>query len=353
MIGLRPAVLFAAVLLAQVAVAGTAAAPKTAQSAKPGTRVAAKKPAKSKLRIGVISDLNSAYGSKTYLPEVRGAVDALIHRVRPDVVLITGDMVAGQAAGLAYGDMWRSFHKTVTGPLTAAGIPVAPAPGNHDASGYAVYAGERAEYARQWTSAERVPAVEFVDRSHYPFRYSFQKGGVFFVALDATMPGKLTSDQRAWVDSQLTSSKVKLKIGYGHLPLHPVAHGRLSEVLGDRELEASFASRGLTAYLSGHHHAYYPGAASGFLQVAMPCLGGGPRPLVGAGRTSPKALVVIDVEDGRVTRVDALESPSFSTSIDRTRLPKRIVHGAHRLERDDIAGLAPAASGAIAISRSR
>ena len=65
---------------------------------------------------------------------------ALTERLRPDLVLVTGDMVAGQRAGLDYGAMWAGWHRAVTDPLRAAGIPMAVTPGNHDASGYAQYA---------------------------------------------------------------------------------------------------------------------------------------------------------------------------------------------------------------------
>jgi hypothetical protein len=295
----------------------------------------------SQLRVAVISDLNGVYGSIGYGAEVHAAVRAIVDRVSPDVVLITGDMVAGQRANLPYARMWAGFHRAVTDPLRAAGIPLAPAPGNHDASGYAVYSAERAEYARQWASPERMPSVSFVDREGYPFRYSFSVGNVFFVALDATMGGPLSAEQRAWVDGQLGASTHPVKIGYGHLPLHPVARGRTSEVLADAALEALFTKHGLTAYLSGHHHAYYPGAAGGFLQVAMPCLGGGPRPLWPAHRPSPKALVVIDIDGAGVVDVEAYEAPAFDRKIPRETLPERIAFGKHLLLRDDVAGLRP------------
>jgi hypothetical protein len=141
------------------------------------------------------------------------------------------------------------------------------------------------------------------------------------------------------VDAQLGASTHSVKIGYGHLPLHPVARGRTREVLADAQLEASFARHGLTAYLSGHHHAYYPGAASGFLQVAMPCLGGGPRPLWPAHRASPKALVVLDIDERGVVDVEAFEAPEFERKIARETLPERIAYGEHLLLRDDVAGL--------------
>jgi hypothetical protein len=336
MLGFRSVLVLAAVVLPSVLFTGR-------NSASPGkSPTAAVAPpsdgsAKARLRIAVVSDLNDAYGSTTYSSEVHAATRAMIDRIRPDLVLITGDMVAGQMPNLRYSAMWKGFHSAVTEPLRSAGIPVAPAPGNHDASGYPQFANERAEYAKQWTEPNHVPAVSFVDRTHYPFRYSFGHRGAFFVALDATRGGPIPASDRSWVEQQLGGASQTIKLGYGHLPLHPVAHGRLGEVLGDSKLESVFADRGLTAYLSGHHHAYYPGVAAGIRQVAMPCLGGGQRVLVGTGRASKKALVVIDVADDVIERIDALEAPLFETAVDRSTLPKRIVHGRHVLTRDDLA----------------
>jgi hypothetical protein len=345
MLGARPVVLLVAVAAVHLGLSGNRGAPPALLAVTPPARSHAasiappRSAAASPLRVAVISDLNGVYGSTRYGAEVHAAVRAIIERVAPDVVLVTGDMVAGQRANLPYARMWESFHRAVTEPLRAAGIPLAPAPGNHDASGYGVYSAERAEYARQWASPERMPRVGFVDTEEYPFRYSFSLGQVLFLALDATTGGPLSSSQRAWVDAQLGSSSHAVKIGYGHLPLHPVARGRTREVLADFELEALFAKHGLTAYLSGHHHAYYPGAAAGLLQVAMPCLGGGPRPLWPAHRPSPKALVVLDIDADGSVDVDALEAPDFERVIPRETLPERIAHGQHLLLRDDVAGL--------------
>jgi hypothetical protein len=121
------------------------------------------------LRIVVLSDLNGSYGATTYDANVHAAVNALKTTLQPDLVLISGDMVAGQQAGLNYPAMWAGFHAAVTTPLTTAGIPVAPAPGNHDASAYPGYQVERDEYQRQWQPTRR-PAVQFIDETNFPIR---------------------------------------------------------------------------------------------------------------------------------------------------------------------------------------
>ena len=290
------------------------------------------------LRLAVISDLNDSYGSTTYSSTVRAAVGALTGRIRPDLVLVTGDMVAGQMAGLDYAAMWAGWHRTVTDPMRAAGIPMAVTPGNHDASGYSQFAAERAVFVSQWSQAARVPAVAFVDRSRYPLRYSFTFRGAFFVSLDATTVGPLSAEQRAWVDAQLAASTQPVKIAFGHLSLHPVTVGRETEVLADAELEAIFRRRGLTAYISGHQHGYYPGARGGLRLVSMACLGAGPRALVGAAAASPLSLLSVEIRDGQVASLDALAAPDFTRAIARSTLPREIRYGAQRVVRDDLAG---------------
>ncbi|MEW5742044.1 MAG: metallophosphoesterase [Myxococcota bacterium] len=290
-----------------------------------------------RLRIAVLSDLNGSYGATTYESSVHQAVAALVTEVHPDVVLISGDMVAGQQAGLNYAAMWQGFHAAVTTPLTQAGIPVAPAPGNHDASAYAGYEAERDEYQRQWQPARR-PAVQMVDGSHFPFRYSFAVRDTFFVALDATTVGALSSAQRTWVAQQLTAAaSYRVRIVFGHVPIRPATVGRETQVLGDAALESLLVQH-RALFVGGHHHGYFPGASSGLRHVVTPCLGSGPRALIGTSTTAPKGFVVIDVEDGRVSSLEARTGSSFRATIPRSSLPAELRFGPHLLVRDDLAG---------------
>ena len=87
-------------------------------------------------RVGLISDLNSSYGSTRYIPAVHQGLDQLIG-LQPDLVVCAGDMVAGQMRGLTgqqLDAMWRGFETSVLQRLQAAKIPLLPAIGNHDGS---------------------------------------------------------------------------------------------------------------------------------------------------------------------------------------------------------------------------
>lgn len=304
-----------------------------------GTRDAGTPDAGANLRIVVLSDLNGSYGATTYDSAVHAAITTIKSTVRPDLVLITGDMVAGQQSGLDYAAMWRGFHAAVTTPLTTAGIPVAPAPGNHDASAYAGFQAERDEYQRQW-SPGRLPAVQMVDATNFPFRYSFTVKGAFFVAIDATTVAPLSGAQRTWVEQQLrAASAYRVKLVYGHVPLHPTTVGRETEVLNDSVFEDVLRANG-AVFIGGHQHGYFPGVANGVRHVVTPCIGAGPRPLIGTTTASPRGFVVLDVAGDRITSLEARTglTSGFASTITRASLPPELRFSSHLLTRDDRAG---------------
>lgn len=275
------------------------------------------------LHLAVISDLNDSYGSTTYSRAVSDAVARIIE-LGPDLVLCTGDMVAGQQAGLDYGAMWDGFHEAVTEPLTDAGIPLAVTPGNHDASGYPAFEGEREIYADEW-AARRPSGVDFRDDRQYPLHYSFSMGTALFVSLDDTVVGRLDADQHAWLDGELAAgADFPVKIVFGHLPIRPFTQGRENEILDDADLEQTLADRGVSLFLSGHHHGYFPGRHAGLRQVSMACLGAGSRRLVGEDSVSKLAFGWIEIADGAVTSVEAYAAPDFTAPILRETLPERV-----------------------------
>jgi len=215
------------------------------------------------LRVAVVSDLNGSYGSTRYEAGVAPTIERLV-ALRPDLVISTGDMVAGQRLHPPLGReqvtaMWSAFHAQVTDPLATAGIPLAATPGNHDASAYASFALERTIYREQWEGRSR--GLQIVDRGDYPFHYAFAMGDVLFVSLDATRVGALDAPQRRWLESllQREGAKYRHRVAFSHLPIYPFAQGRETEVTADHELERLLQRHGVELYLSGHHHAFYPG----------------------------------------------------------------------------------------------
>jgi hypothetical protein len=286
------------------------------------------------IHVVVISDLNSSYGSTTYRDDVVAAVDRIVG-IRPDLVLSTGDMVAGQRAGLDYRAMWRGFHAVVSDPLADAGIPFAVTPGNHDASDYPGFENERAIYASEWR--ERRPDVQFLDDSNYPFRYSFRVGPALFVALDSTRLGPLEPDQMAWLQAQLANhAAMPIKIVFGHVPLYPFTTGRQNEIIGDPLLEDMLNHYGVDAFISGHHHAYYPGRRDDLRLVGMPCAGDGARALIGTDYVSEQAIVEFWITPEGIEELDGYGGISMNERIERYTLPEFVGAGATMIMRDDL-----------------
>jgi 3',5'-cyclic AMP phosphodiesterase CpdA len=272
------------------------------------------------LRVVVISDLNGAYGSTDYGKAAHAAVARII-ALEPDLVISTGDMVAGQRRPhLAEGElraMWRAFHAAVSDPLGDAGIPLLVTPGNHDASAYSGFELEREVYRDEW--ANRLPDVAI--EGDWPFRYSATLGGVRFVSLDVTTVGALDPPQMTWLEAQGQSEADT--VIFSHLPLHPFSNERRTEIIGDPELGHLLRELSFDVYLSGHHHAYWPGSARGVAYVSQACLGGGPRALIGDDTRAPRAITVLDIATDGVG-VSALSGADFRTRIELTELPPRI-----------------------------
>ena len=293
------------------------------------------------LRVAIISDLNGSYGTVGTSRHVDAAIDRLID-LEPDLVLCTGDMIAGQKHAPRLDRqrleaMWRAFHEQVTDPLARAGIPFAPAPGNHDASEEEAFNLERKVFEEQWVG--RAPAVRFIDRDHYPFRYAFSMGDALFLALDATRVRSLPPAQLTWLQKLLNEpgDHFESRVVFGHLPNWPVAVGREKEYLGDHEFEAVLRKGSASLYLSGHHHAFYPGVHGGVLYISQAALGSGPRRLIGQSDPSPRAITLLTFGADGSLEVEAFAGSDFSTPIVWHTLPSSIRHEDFELIRRDLA----------------
>jgi len=303
--------------------------PLTASSAEP-------------LRVIIVSDLNGSYGSTKYEPGVDVAM-ARIVELQPNLVLSTGDMVAGQRRPhLSPGQvasMWEAFHAHVSTPLQQASIPFAVTPGNHDGSAYKGFTRERDMYAQQWES--RKPALHFLDDANYPFYYAFDLRGVLFISLDTTVVGGLPDTQRDWLAGVLAEygASHRKRVVFGHMPLWPTAQGREREYIGDTELQALLERENVDVFLSGHHHTFYPGAENGVAYISQSCLGAGPRALIGTRHKSQRSFTLLDFSDDTV-KVAAYAAPRYTGTIGWHTLPREIPYPGSSLKRLDLSGAA-------------
>ena len=295
------------------------------------------------LRIAVISDLNSSYGTIGHHRQVGKAIDRIIE-LHPDIVISTGDMIAGQRRDPLPREhleaMWEAFHEAVSEPLARAGIPFAITPGNHDASAYDAFARERSLFARVWV--DRTTGLDFVDKDRFPFTYAIAVGDTLLISLDVTTAGSLIGKDRAWLEALLerTRDRYRHRVVFSHLPIWPVAEDRIRGATEDGELHSLLARAGVDLYLSGHHHAFYPGTVDGITYVSQACLGSGPRRLIGSssGR-EPQAFTLIEIGDDRI-RVGALVAPDYRELLDWGSLPETIASEAITLRRTDLVDVA-------------
>ena len=265
-------------------------------------------PVRGDIRLAVISDLNSQYGSTTYAPEVDKAI-RLIPDWEPDLVLCGGDMIAGQKHSLSVAQiqaMWTAFDRHIAAPLRKAQIPFGFTIGNHDgsgaiANGKLTFAQERELAAAYWNAPEHDPGLTFVDRGQFPFYYSFLKDSVFYLVWDAST-ANISQEQRVWVEQALSSpsaQKAKLRLAIGHLPLYPIAVKRDNpgNYLADTEkLQKLLEKYRVHTYISGHHHAYYPGKRGQLELLHAGALGDSPRRLLGSNLQPIKTLTIVDIE---------------------------------------------------------
>lgn len=297
--------------------------------------------ARASLKFAVISDLNGRYGSTTYGEDTHKSI-AFIRSKKVDLVLSTGDMVAGQKKGLNYQKMWLGFHKAVTTPLLRSKIPFAPSPGNHDASAYSGFERERREYKKTFSSrrpsfllnshGEKLDGkLSLVPGSNYPFYYGFILSNALFMAIDATKVGALSENQVAWIENTLANyQNIPFKIMFGHMPMFPYAYNRASDYIGRnnasgvKDMERLMDKYEVDLFLSGHHHAYYPGTRKKHTRfISTPLLGGGPRKLLGGfGQSSPKGFIIFEVKDNELKMTTY--NSSDLTPINTKSLPTRI-----------------------------
>ena len=275
-------------------------AENTIQETTPKARKIRKEQKDKPLKICVISDLNASYGSITYPAEVSKVIQ-LLKTIDPDLILCSGDMVAGQKASLTeqnIRDMCASFKTTVLNPISRLSIPFGFTVGNHDAS--PSFTKDRTISKIFWKENVNATNLTFVDSTHYPFYYSYIKNNVFIMSWDAAS-AEIKPEVYVWMKAQMesnTAKKARLKILIGHLPLYAIvdSKNKPGEVNSDPAAALEFfKTYGLDLYISGHQHAYYPAKNGGIRFLNMGAIGDGPRKLIGSTAEAAKSYTIIDI----------------------------------------------------------
>ncbi|MGB3787284.1 MAG: metallophosphoesterase, partial [Phormidesmis sp.] len=304
----------------------------------------------------VISDLNSAYGSTDYRREVIEGVN-MLPDWQPDMVVCGGDMVAGQSISLSASEieaMWTAFDEKILSPIRSAGLPFALTIGNHDASSYQdsgefIYILDRQETEKYWSGHQSDTDLSFVEASGFPFYYSFKQNDIFYLTWDASS-ANVPAEQIAWADRALSSSEAqsaKLRIVMGHLPLYAVSQrrDRPGEFLNQAdELRSLLERHNVHTYITGHHHAYFPGKAGQLNMLHCGALGSGPKSLLTTNTAAFQTLTIMDIFLESTDVVYTTYNMNTKEVVDLQQLPRLIVGPNGRELRQDVsvADLTPA-----------
>ena len=171
-------------------------------------------------------------------PGLRAAID-LINDLdpQPDVVLATGDLV-NDATSAQYDHLVSLFD--------ALNAPLLPIPGNHD---------DRVQLRRRFPQLPTGGADDRID-------YVIDDHEVRLIGLDTSIPGRhdgrVTADQMAWLDRQLSTGAERPTIIFQHHPPFPSGIPWMDRNAGftGAELEADLLRRHahVEAVVCGHLH---------------------------------------------------------------------------------------------------
>ncbi|NEQ50271.1 MAG: metallophosphoesterase [Leptolyngbya sp. SIO3F4] len=306
-------------------------------------------PKRGDVRAVVISDLNSRYGSVDYRREVMKGV-SILPEWDPDIVLCVGDMVAGQTTFMNTPEveaMWEGFDNLILKPIREADIPYALTIGNHDASsqtyengGY-IYDIDREVTTRYWQAHQNDLDLQYIDTGDFPYYYSFKQNDIFYIVWDASS-ANIPAGQAAWADEQLASpvaQEAKFRIAIGHLPLYAISQGRdrYGEFLNKSDqLQALLERHNVHTYMSGHHHAYFPGHAGNLELLHCGALGSGPRTWLYRTDAAMQTMTVLDFFFDTGETVYTTYNMNRMELVDTQILPRQIVGPTGRVLRNDI-----------------
>lgn len=188
------------------------------------------------LRFIVYGDVRSGH-------DVHALLNRRMLEEDPDFALVTGDLVD---RGSDEGD-WERFFEVAAELLKQ--VAIFPAPGNHEAA-------RRGQGMAAFLQAFRGPAREGEEATGY---YSFDAGGVHFVALDSNQ--YRSPRQTAWLDQDLAAARkrgARALFVYAHVPPYSTGLHGDSKVMVESYVPI-LEKHKVEMFFGGHDHHYERG----------------------------------------------------------------------------------------------
>ena len=194
------------------------------------------------LRFAVLGDSGMATAAQK-------RVAGVLERQSPDFILHVGDVVYPTGRDEDYDAKYFRIYKRLL-----AGTAVFPCPGNHD-------------YGNAHKSAaigEKRLAQGYARVFRRPKYYSFDAGPAHFISLDTNRADDiaaaadigLDSEQRRWLEKDLTASKARWKFVFMHVPLYSTYYRHGDNALLRASLQGLFEKYRVDAVFAGHDHLY-------------------------------------------------------------------------------------------------
>ena len=180
---------------------------------------------------------DSGTGSKA-----QWAVAGVLERMKPDLILHTGDVVYPKGDDADYDPKFFAPYRRII-----EGVPIFPSLGNHD-----VETKNGSPYLENFY----LPPNDLDGTGRY---YSFDWGNAHFVALDSELyyddDGGDPERQKAWLERDLGETRQPWKVVFFHRPPYSSSeHG--SDLMVREDLEPTLARHGVNLVFSGHDHDY-------------------------------------------------------------------------------------------------
>ena len=254
------------------------------------------------LRFALVADTAAKGGVHD---DVKRGLSELIDGVQPDLVIHVGGMVSagdGEAG-------WTHVRSGVSDPLSRASLPLVTA----------LSPADRAAGAQVPKSA-----LQLVDGTHYPERYTFTRQGAFFLVFGASDDG-VTEETLRWMRDQLGQARIyEARYVVSYLPLHKFGNRHLGSLDKRFRLYEIFLRSRVSVLFSAGYRVYFKGRYGALPIVSVGSLAGPGGKLSGVDFSQPASFVIVDQLDGVPERIFSVIGPDFDRTFDESNLPESV-----------------------------